>query len=257
MSERIADPRFRRSPAGAVALSVLAVGLGGWGIVNSPVFATRRIEVEGNRHLSAADVVEAAGVGHEQNLIRLSTENVAERVSSLPWVREAVASRDLPSTLVLRVVERTATAWFQDPAGVAVVARDGTVLDRPVQPPRRFPRVDDVASAQSVGESVPSPPPGLRVVASMGSQLLGRVSAAASQGGQVVVELRGGGAVRYGPPTQLALKNRALSEMLGWARREGLSVASIDLRVPDAPTLEPRLPGREPSAHRRPDRAPR
>jgi cell division septal protein FtsQ len=257
MSERIADPRFRRSPAGAVALSVLAVGLGGWGIVNSPVFATRRIEVEGNRHLSAADVVEAAGVGHEQNLIRLSTENVAERVSSLPWVREAVASRDLPSTLVLRVVERTATAWFQDPAGVAVVARDGTVLDRPVQPPRRFPRVDDVASAQSVGESVASPPPGLRVVASMGSQLLGRVSAAASQGGQVVVELRGGGAVRYGPPTQLALKNRALSEMLGWARREGLSVASIDLRVPDAPTLEPRLPGREPSAHRRPDRAPR
>jgi cell division septal protein FtsQ len=257
MSERIADPRFRRSPAGAVALSVLAVGLGGWGIVNSPVFATRRIEVEGNRHLSAADVVEAAGVGHEQNLIRLSTENVAERVSSLPWVREAVASRDLPTTLVLRVVERTATAWFQDPAGVAVVARDGTVLDRPVQPPRRFPRVDDVASAQSVGESVASPPPGLRVVASMGSQLLGRVSAAASQGGQVVVELRGGGAVRYGPPTQLALKNRALSEMLGWARREGLSVASIDLRVPDAPTLEPRLPGREPSAHRRPDRAPR
>jgi cell division protein FtsQ len=248
MSERIADPRFRRSPAGAVALSVLAVGLGGWGIVNSPVFATRRIEVEGNRHLSAAEVVEAAGVRHEQNLIRLSTENVAERVRSLPWVREAVVSRNLPSTLVLGVVERTATAWFQDPAGVAVVARDGTVLDRPVQPPRAFPRVDDLASAQPVGESVGSPPPALRVVASMGPELLGRISAAASQGGQVVLELRGGGTIRYGPTTQLALKNRALSRMLGWARREGLSVASIDLRVPDAPTLEPRSPGREPSA---------
>jgi cell division protein FtsQ len=248
MSERIADPRFRRSPAGAVALSVLAVGLGGWGIVNSPVFATRRIEVEGNRHLSTAEVVEAAGVRHEQNLIRLSTENVAERVRSLPWVREAVVSRNLPSTLVLGVVERTATAWFQDPAGVAVVARDGTVLDRPVQPPRAFPRVDDLASAQPVGESVGSPPPALRVVASMGPELLGRISAAASQGGQVVLELRGGGTIRYGPTTQLALKNRALSRMLGWARREGLPVASIDLRVPDAPTLEPRSPGREPSA---------
>jgi cell division protein FtsQ len=248
MSERIADPRFRRSPAGAVALSVLAVGLGGWGIANSPVFATRRIEVEGNRHLSTAEVVEAAGVRHEQNLIRLSTENVAERVRSLPWVREVVVSRDLPSTLVLGVVERTATAWFQDPAGVVVVARDGMVLDRPVQPPRRFPRVDDVASARPVGESVGSPPPALRVVASMGPQLLGGISAAASQDGQVVLELRGGGTVRYGPPTQLALKNRALSRMLGWARREGLPVASIDLRVPDAPALEPRSPGREPSA---------
>jgi cell division protein FtsQ len=248
MSEGIADPRFRRSPAGAAALSVLAVGLGGWGIVNSPVFATRRIAVEGNRHLSTAEVIEAADVRHEQNLIRLSLENVAERVGSLPWVREAVASRDLPSTLVLRVVERTATAWFQDPRGVAVVARDGTVLDRPVQPPRRFPRVDDVASAQPVGDSVARPPPGLRVVASMGPQLLGRISAAASEGGQVVLELRGGGAVRYGPPTQSALKNRALSQMLGWARREGLPVASIDLRVPDAPTLKPGSPEREPSA---------
>jgi hypothetical protein len=85
-------------------------------------------------------------------------------------------------------------------------------------------------------------------VASMGPQLLGRISAAASEGGQVVLELRGGGTVQYGPPFQPALKNRALSRMLEWARREGLPVASIDLRVSDAPTLEPRSPGREPSA---------
>jgi cell division septal protein FtsQ len=246
MSERIAGARFRRAPAGAVALSVLGVALGGWGIVNSPVFATRRIEVEGNRNVSTAEVVEAAGVAHQQNLIRLSLEDVAEKVGSLPWVRQAVASRDLPSTLVLLVVERTPTAWFRDPAGLAVVARDGTVLDRPVRRPQGFPRVEDVPSAQAVGGSVGSPPPELRVVASMGPELLGRVSTGASHGGQVVLELRGGGAVRYGPPTQLAQKNRALARMLGWARRERLTVTTIDLRVPDAPALEPESSGSGP-----------
>lgn len=236
-------PRYRRSPAGAVALTALAVGLGGWGIVNSPMFDTRRIEVRGAHHLSSNEVVAAAGVRTGQNLVRVATDRVALSVEGLSWVADAVARRDLPSTLVIHVVERTPTAWLVDPEGFAVVARDGTVLERPSHPPRRdLPVVGEISAVVAPGRVVPAVPPQLRVVASMDRRLREHVSAAVSADGDVGLELRTGGTVHYGSATSLGDKNRALVEMIEWAAQGGIEVGSIDLRIPQAPTLHPEDP---------------
>ncbi|HEX2025178.1 MAG TPA: FtsQ-type POTRA domain-containing protein, partial [Actinomycetota bacterium] len=103
MTDALPNARFRRSPAGAVALTALALGLGGWAVASSPLFETKRIDVEGVRHLTTAQVVEAAGVDPGANLVRLSLDDVATAVERLPWVADAAAGRDLPSTLAIRV----------------------------------------------------------------------------------------------------------------------------------------------------------
>ena len=230
--------RFRRSPAGATALTLLAVGLGGWAVVNSPLFETRRIEVRGSRNLSAAEIIDASGVHTGDNLMRLSLDRVAAEVERLPWVVEAAADRDLPSTLVLRVVERTAVGWFDGPGGVSMVARDGTVLDLPPEPPHRLPALGEWPTPLAPGDRVSSAPATLRVAASMDAALLHRISAFRSRD-EVALELRDGGTVQYGSPTALPRKNLELVRLLRWVRRQGIEIDTIDLRVPDAPTLDP------------------
>jgi cell division protein FtsQ len=231
-------PRFRRSPAGATALTLLAVGLGGWAVVNSPLFETRRIEVHGSRNLSVAEIIDASGVHTGDNLMRLSLDRVAAEVERLPWVVDAAADRDLPSTLVLRVVERTAVGWFDGPGGVSMVARDGMVLDLPPEPPHRLPALGEWPTSLAPGERVSSTPATLRVAASMDAALLHRIAAFRSRG-EVALELRDGGTVQYGSPTALPRKNLELVRLLRWVRREGIEIDTIDLRVPDAPTLDP------------------
>jgi cell division protein FtsQ len=232
-------PGFRRSPAGAAALTLLAIGLGAWAVINSPVFDTRQIEVRGTRHMSEADVVDAAGVDRGDNLVRLSLDGVIDGVERLPWVAVAAADRDLPSTLVLRIVERTAVGWLEGPGGVAVVARDGVVLEFPSSPPTRLPALGEWPGPLIAGEVVPSPPDTLRVAASMDASLRRRISVATGSGSEVALELRDGGSVLYGSSTGLSQKNLELARLLRWARRRGIEVGTIDLRVPEAPTLDP------------------
>jgi cell division protein FtsQ len=232
-------PRFRRSPAGAAALTVLVLGLGGWAVLNSPIFHTRRIEVRGVRHLSPARVIDAAGVERGDNLVRLSLDDVAARVERLPWVADVAADRNLPSTLRLRVVERTAVGWFHGPAGVVVVARDGNVVELRSGVPGDLPALGSSAQPLEPGQALDAPPPGFRVAASMNDPLRRRVAAAGGSEGEVVLELRGGGTVHYGSLTALRRKNGELTRLLRWARRHRLEIEAIDLRVPQAPTLDP------------------
>jgi cell division protein FtsQ len=232
-------PQFRRSPAGAIALTLLAVGLGGWAVVNSPLFETRRIDVRGHHNLTANEIVDAAGVRTGDNLLRLSLDHVAGRVERLPWVADALAVRDLPSTLVLRVVERTAVGWFDGPGGVSVVARDGTVLALPAEPPRRLPALGEWPASLAPGARVNSAPAALRVVASMDVALLRRISVASESEHEVALELIDGGTVHYGSPTAFPRKNLELARLLQWVRRQAVEIDTIDLRVPGAPTLDP------------------
>jgi cell division protein FtsQ len=235
----VIESRFRRSPVGAVALTSLVLALGGWGILNSPMFDTRRVEVHGTDHLTTSQVIDAAALSSGENVVLLSTEEVAEKVEAIPWVVDALAERDLPSTVVIRVVERTAAGWFRDPQGVVVVARDGTVLERADGRPDGLPGLGPWSAVLEAGDRIPPGESPLRVVASMGGALRGEISTGASSGSDVDLELRGGGTVHYGPPTRLSEKNVALADVLDWASEEGISVGTIDLRIPDAPTLHP------------------
>jgi hypothetical protein len=73
----------------------------------------------------------------------------------------------------------------------------------------------------------------------MSPWLLSRVATAELDDGDVILELRGGGSVLYGAPTEVGAKNRALGGMLEWAEGQGVEVGRVDVRIPSAPSLEP------------------
>jgi cell division protein FtsQ len=238
VSERLQTALFRRNPIGAAALTLVGLGLGVWAVVNSPIFGVDRIRVEGARELTANEVRALAAVEPGTNLLRLSLDEVAAGLERSPWIRHGAADRSLPTTLVLRIVERRAVGWVEDPSGPAIVADDGTVVDRAELPPGDLPGLGAAAQSLRPGERLGGVAT-LRVAASMGEGLLASVASVAVVDGELVLALRDGGEVRYGGADHLGGKNRALAEMLAWAREREVGVEYIDVRIPSAPALRP------------------
>ncbi|HEX2025256.1 MAG TPA: cell division protein FtsQ/DivIB, partial [Actinomycetota bacterium] len=146
----------------------------------------------------------------------------------------------LPSTLAIRVVERTPVGWFRSPDGAVLVARDTTVLGTPAAPPTDVPAVGTVSAGSTPGERFSDPPITLTVAASMDRTLLRHVRSVVPRAPDAVgLRLRDGGTVLYGEPTRLGEKNDRLAALLRWARRNEVEIDSIDLRVPETPSLDP------------------
>lgn len=239
MSARLETALFRRSPAGAMALTMVALGLSGWALMNSPVFSTEVVRTEGLRRLQPDQVLGLSGVELGDNLLRLSLDRVASAVERSPWVADATARRDLPATLVIDVVERRPTGWMEDPAGRVLLARDGTVLARAPGVPRRFPSLGAWSVPLEPGDRLPGSILALQVAASLDPPVLAQVASASVQDGLITLALRNGGEVLYGIATELTEKARALASLLEWARAKELPLGYIDLRIPSSPAVRP------------------
>lgn len=250
---RIDPARPRRgTPAAMAVIALLVVGLTGWIVVNSAFFEIHDVRVEGARNVSEDEVRRLADIPSDANLIMLPLDDVASRLEAHPWVLHAQVLRDLPTTAVIRVIERTPGGWMKDAAGIAILAGDGTVLQRVTHPPAWLPEIGDSSDTLVVGERILAPSQTLRVAASMGGPLRRRVAALELEGSEIVLRLRAGGTVLYGEPLELSAKNQALAELLRWANGEGIPVQTIDVRAPAAPSLEPlRKAGAPPATRER------
>jgi cell division protein FtsQ len=138
---------------GGVVLAIgAALGLGsaawaslGPGWVRGRLAALRlfRIEttqVSGNRTLSSAEVLAAAGLRTGESLVGLDLADARARLIAHPRVREASLRRRLPGTIVVEIAERVPCVivradrdYFVDADGVVVAAAAaGTGSDLPV-----------------------------------------------------------------------------------------------------------------------------
>ncbi len=137
----VRGPRVRRrggrrrasagfSPRRAVAALVLLATAGAvWGVVASPVFGVRTVEVEG-ASLTGADAVRVAlGLGSPApNTFTLATDQLRARLLALPAVADAVVSVGLPGTVRAQVTERQPVLAWRHGASLFLVDRDGRVV---------------------------------------------------------------------------------------------------------------------------------
>ncbi len=113
---------------GGVFLLVSAALLTGWGLLStSRALAVQKAEVRGTEHLSRLDILSAAGVGSDSNLLALPVGKIAQRVAAIPWVAEVRVSRHLPDTVVIQVREH-------QPMILALVEDSFYYLDRELRP---------------------------------------------------------------------------------------------------------------------------
>lgn len=79
-------------------------------VVASPRFAVREVRADATLHVAREDIVQLSGVAEGDQLLAVDTDVVAARVARHPWVSTVRVRRQLPSALVIEVVERRAVA---------------------------------------------------------------------------------------------------------------------------------------------------
>lgn len=212
-----------------------------WLAFLSPVLAVDRVTVVGARHTTAREVARAAALDNDDNLLLLSTGDVARAVEELPWVKRAEVDRMLPGTVRVRITERRpaailtlgAAAWTLD--GRGRVLSEGRVGDLPViggvaAGAIRPGTVVEAAEVVHALRAFRRLPPGLRDrVVAIVAPTLERIS----------FSLEDQTLIRYGAAERMAAKNSVLQALLDRLQEEGRAATYIDVRVPTSPAVAP------------------
>jgi cell division protein FtsQ len=218
-----------------MALGIVAVLVGGWWVLNSPLFDLRSLHVTGNRQLSVEDVRAAAGLGDGTNVLWLSPADVERRLETDPWILRADVERTLPGTLAVSVVERAPVAVVSA-GGRMLVAADGTVLGK-AGPEVTLPLLKVSRGILHPGDRL-SAKEELQVATHLPRQLRPHVVWVERDGsGRLRMSLDSGVVAIYGDPTDARWKGSVVLAVLQWAAQSGVSPAVVDVTAPLAPTL--------------------
>jgi cell division septal protein FtsQ len=188
-----ADRRFHRSERrperrrigravlhGARWLLLVAavVAAGGWMTsiaLDAGVLAVDRIVVRGTVRLAPRAVRALVDHVRGENILRVDFEDLRRRVLDSPWVAAVAMSRVLPSTIEIRVTERTPMAVARVGQQLFLVDDSGVVIDEFGAPysDLDLPVVDGLISAPGRGDPLVDPTR-VRVTAAFLSSLAAR-----------------------------------------------------------------------------------
>lgn len=191
----------------------------------------KSVDVVGSKSVPADQVRAVAAVPDEKPMLRVSTDEVRDRVAEMPGIATVEVSRTWPSTITITITERTAIAYFDSgPGGDGYHLVDGggvvfkTVKTKPAGLPEL--KLPKVSADDPVTQAVTA------VLGIIPSQLLKQVTTAtAKTPGSVEFTLSSGKIVRWGNAEDTDRKAKVLAALLS---REG---KTYDVSAPELPTV--------------------
>lgn len=216
----------------AAALALIAALAG---LTRSPVLDVDRLVVTGAIHTGRDAALDRADLRPGHAMFDVDGPAIADRLERLPWVEKASVQRRWPGTVRVRVTERVPVAQVAAGRRVAVVDRGGHVLEERASPLPSLVRLQGPVAGAPGTRLARSSAPLLSVAATLSTRGSAQVESVVGLGTELVLVLRGGATVRFGPASQLEPKLYALDAML--AREKVGCLATLDVRVPSAPVL--------------------
>jgi cell division protein FtsQ len=228
--------RSRRRRIVVVAVMVAIAG-GVFGLLHSPVLGARHVTVKGAPVLARAEVIAVAGLKDSPPLIDLDAAVIAARVERLPWVAKAAVRISWPSSVSIRLTERTPVADVKDGSRYAVCDPTGRVIETLGWRTHTLPLVTISGRPGPAGSMLPVQDRQLALVAATMPEALVRktLEVALSPTAGIVVVLRDGITVDLGDAGSLIQKFVSLETVL--ARVPYSGPVEIDLRVAASPLL--------------------
>jgi hypothetical protein len=106
---------------------------------HSPVFTVAAVRVEGTMRVNKTDAVQLSGIKPGMRMMELKPRVSEKSIAQNPWVRRAHVLRQFPSTIVIKIEERTPIALvntgricYMDNDGVLLPLFAGTYTALPV-----------------------------------------------------------------------------------------------------------------------------
>jgi len=97
-------------------------------LLSDPYFQIRETVVRGCREVTEQEVLTLASLYPAQNLFTVSTEKIARRIESNPWIKKAHVGRELPDRLIMEVRERVPLALVEKKQSLQIVDREGVIF---------------------------------------------------------------------------------------------------------------------------------
>lgn len=107
-------------------LSLLAL----YFFLHSPFFAIKKIEVAGSQAIHQEEVVQLASIALGTNIFRVNIEEINRRLALHPMIEQAVVTRHIPSTLMVKIVERKPLGLLPVTGGFIVIDGQGIYLTK-------------------------------------------------------------------------------------------------------------------------------
>lgn len=143
--------RQRRLSATAGIAGVVVVAVVSIVLTTSPILSLKTIQVEGTERLDNAEIIDALQAYAGQPLAQISPSEVANSLADIPLIQSVDTRLELPSTLIVNVVERDPIGAVAVGGGFEVVDRAAVVLYSQQQRPTEFPLIGIPADAESDG----------------------------------------------------------------------------------------------------------
>jgi cell division protein FtsQ len=218
-----------------VVLVLVAIALGA--LSRSSLFTIEHVTLEGLERLSEEHVRTLADVPEDATLLRFPGGEVADRVESDPWIKEAVVSRDFPDTMRIRVVEREAAALVDLGVEYLAVDGEGFIIERRSLEEtssliviRDVDGLDPSIGRQTSSESLLN---ALEVLAGLSSDLRAETRAlSAPTIDETALITTEGVEVLFGGATDVSQKDTVILSIL---EEQGETVVFIDVRTVDRP----------------------
>ncbi|WP_082234257.1 cell division protein FtsQ/DivIB [Halobacillus massiliensis] len=110
-------------------LSILFVLIAIVVYLQSPLSHVKNVEVTGNRFVDENEIKEMAEIGSKSNIWQLDPEAISNRVSKHEQVLSADVSRNLPSTIVIKIDEAERIGYRQTEGQFQPILENGAYLD--------------------------------------------------------------------------------------------------------------------------------
>ena len=117
--------RWERLLFAVAAVSVVA---GMIGLYFSPLLRVQNIEVTGASVVSAEEVLDLLSL-EDGSMLWLDTDDIAQRVSSLPMVLKTSVERDWPQTIRIDITERYPWGYWRSGDDLYVIDSEGDPAD--------------------------------------------------------------------------------------------------------------------------------
>ncbi|MDR0942015.1 MAG: cell division protein FtsQ/DivIB [Holosporales bacterium] len=104
-------------------------------------FYIKDINIIGTSNNVAALIKNKLGVSKNENIFKLSKNEIYENVLKVSWVKSAVVQKNLPNVINIIVKERVPIAIFQHDSVSVLIDEDGTFIEHMTERPEKFPIV--------------------------------------------------------------------------------------------------------------------
>lgn len=188
--------------------------------------SVRDVLVQGRGESDRTAVLDAIDVRYGEPILAFDPQRAKRRLEMLPWVRKATVERRLPDTVYVRVEERRPFALWQKDGQLALVDRDGEVIQR--KGLERFGHLPLI-----IGDGAPEHAPALLAILASEPEFRGRVTAMTRVADRRWTVTFDNGVELHLPEQDIG---RAWAKFSALERSQGLlnrDITAIDLRLPD------------------------